>query len=237
MFLHNGLGSVAQWGAFPSIICESLNMPGFAYDRVNYGKSENDDTFWNTNFLEREANEVLPYLLTSHNLNKKLVLVGHSDGATISLIYAAYHTLSVSGVIAIAPHIFVEEKMINGIKNLVEEYVKGTLRRKLARYHQNIDKLFSNWKDIWLSDRFTKWNITELLHLIKCPVLIIQGDSDEFATIDHIEHIRRNIEKAYVQILPDAHHTFNRNEQKYIGGLIFDFIKKYVYVLNYKDSH
>lgn len=237
VFLHNGLGSVAQWGSFPAVICKSLKMPGLVYDRVNYGRSESDDTFWDTDFLEREAVEVLPYLLTSYNVNKKLILIGHSDGATIALIYAAKHPLSVAGVVAIAPHIFVERKTLNGIKNLVGEYTKGDLRQKLAKYHQNIDKLFSNWSSIWLSKRFRRWNITELLRLIKCPVLVIQGGNDEFATISHIKHIQRSIEKIYIHILPAAYHTFSSDEQEYIKQLIVDFIKKYVYALDCKDSH
>jgi pimeloyl-ACP methyl ester carboxylesterase len=237
VFLHNGLGSVAQWGNFPSFICDSLNIPGLAYDRVNYGKSEKDNTFWNTNFLEREANEILPYLISLYNLQKKLILIGHSDGATISLIFAAYNTISVAGVVAIAPHVFVEDKTINGIKNLIEEYTKKTLYRKLSKYHQNIDELFYNWTSIWLSEKFKKWNITKLLPLIRCPVLVIQGDKDEFATIEHIEYIRKNIENVNVQILSNAHHTFNLDEQKYIGELIFDFFKKYVCTSDYKDSH
>lgn len=237
MFLHNGLGSVAQWGVFPSNICKRLNMPGLVYDRVNYGCSESDDTFWNDDFLEKEANEVLPYLLTSYNISKKLILIGHSDGATISLIYAANYPLLVSGVIAIAPHIFVEEKTIEGIKDLIREYTTGTLKQKLARYHQDSDKLFSKWSSIWLSEKFRRWSISELLRSIKCVVLVIQGEYDEFATIEHINHIQKNIENVYVHILPGLRHIFSRNEQKYIEDLISDFIKKYVCVSNCKDNH
>jgi len=38
----------------------------------------------------------------------KVDLLGHSDGATIALIAAAYHPDRVDRVIAIAPHVFVE---------------------------------------------------------------------------------------------------------------------------------
>ena len=119
------------------------------------------------------------------------VLFGHSDGASIALIHAAAADRPVAGVIALAPHVKVEDLSVASIREAREAYLSGDLRRRLARHHEHVDSMFWGWNDIWLSEAFRSWNIEALLPRIACPILAIQGEDDEYGTMEQIESIAR----------------------------------------------
>lgn len=186
VFLHEGLGSVAQWKDFPEEICRKAQLPALLYDRQGYGQSPPVAGERTTDYLHEAAFEELPALLEAEKITAPLILLGHSDGASIALLFAAAFPERVKAVIAMAPHVYVEREAVEGIEKVVDWYEKGNLKALLEKYHgSKTNWLFYAWADTWRSPAFADWNIEEYLPKIKAPVLVIQGEEDEFASRQH----------------------------------------------------
>ncbi|HNU85581.1 MAG: alpha/beta hydrolase [Pseudomonadota bacterium] len=193
VFLHEGLGSIGQWRDFPLRLSERTGLPALVYDRWGYGNSEPFTLPRSARYLHDEALSGLPDVLDACNIGSA-VLVGHSDGGSIALIYASAHPRGVRAVITEAAHVFVEDVTIEGIREAVELYASTDLGERLARYHGNkTDLVFRGWADTWLSPEFRSWNIEEFLPGVRCPVLVIQGTGDRYGTPAQVRAIERQI--------------------------------------------
>jgi pimeloyl-ACP methyl ester carboxylesterase len=190
VFLHEGLGSVAQWGNFPLMLSDEVKCPVMMYDRYGYGKSEMLKEKRGTDYLEVEALEFLPGVIDALNIENKLVLIGHSDGGSIALIYASKYGKQVAGVITEAPHVFVEEVTIKGINEAVSFYEIGILNKLLLRFHQeNTETMFYGWADTWRNLENVEWNTEHYLAGISSPLLVIQGENDEYGSVKQVDSI------------------------------------------------
>jgi len=190
VFLHEGLGSIRQWRDFPQRVCDACGLPGIVYDRYGYGQSEVlAEPRVALDFMHREALEALPALLAGFGLEAP-VLVGHSDGASIALIHAGGGH-RVRGVVAMAPHVFVEDVSVRSIAQARRQFETTDLRQRLGKYHLDPDKTFHLWNDAWLDPDFRRWNIEEYLPRLRCPVLAIQGEDDEYGTLAQVDAIAR----------------------------------------------
>lgn len=207
VFLHDGLGSIEQWRGFPEKISNELKFPVLLYDRFGHGESGALKEKRNREYFSRES-FYLNEILISLKINSKIILVGCSDGGTISLVYSVLFPEKVAGVITIAAHTFVEEKTIIGIKNLKEKYEIGNMKKTLSLFHyEKTDDLFYGWSDLWLSEDFRNWNIFASLGKIKCPVLSMQGDEDEYGTDLQLKSIEENVKSlCTVKIIKGAKH-------------------------------
>jgi pimeloyl-ACP methyl ester carboxylesterase len=213
VFLHEGLGSVALWKDFPHQFCSSKGFTGLVFSRYGYGRStpRPKEERWPVSFMHAQAHEVLPAFFAALGV-KKPWLFGHSDGGSISLLYAARYPQEVSGVVVAAPHIFVEDMTIASIEEARETYLKTDLRGKLGRYHDDPDSAFWGWNDIWLDPEFRKWNIEDELPNIACPVLAVQGEDDEYGTLEQIRGIQRKAPQTRLLILPKCGHSPHRDQ-------------------------
>ncbi len=196
VFLHEGLGSIGQWKDFPQMVCDSLNLKGIVYDRYGYGLSDTLKEKRNKNFLQEEGLLYLPGLIENLRITNKIILIGHSDGASIALIYASKFSEKLLCVISEAAHVLVEKISRNGIIKIKENYLTNEIFRiKLMKYHpQNVDTMFYGWVNTWLLPEMKNWNIEQLLSDITVPVLVIQGDNDEHGSFKQIESIKKNVD-------------------------------------------
>lgn len=194
IFLHEGLGSIGQWKNFPQKVCDSLNLKGIVYDRFGYGLSDTLKEKRNKNFLHEEGLIYLPGLIEKLKITNKIILIGHSDGASIALIYASNFSEKLLCVISEAAHVMVEEISRNGIIKIRENYLTNELfRKKLMKYHpKNVDAMFYGWINTWLLPEMENWNIEHLLPGISVPVLVIQGENDEHGSFKQSESIKKN---------------------------------------------
>ncbi|HKY95003.1 MAG TPA: alpha/beta fold hydrolase, partial [Kiloniellales bacterium] len=184
IFLHEGLGSVALWRDFPDKVAAATGLPVVVYSRRGYGRSDPRAESYAPDFMHREALDVLPKLLAALGIERPL-LVGHSDGASIALIHASRHP--VAGVVALAPHVFVEAITVAAIAKAADAARDTDLLQRLGRHHARPDHAFWGWNDIWLLPAFRDWTIEDVLPAIQAPVLAIQGEDDEYGTMAQID--------------------------------------------------
>ena len=182
VLLHEGLGCVEMWRDFPARLAERTGYGVLVYSRAGYGKSDPVSLPRPLTYMHEEALNVLPQVLDQAGV-RKTVLVGHSDGASIATIYAGgRQDFRVRGIALMAPHFFVEQVGIESIVAAKKAYEKGNLRERLARYHRDVDTAFWGWNRAWLDPKFRNWRIDEYLRDVRVPILIIQGEDDEYGT-------------------------------------------------------
>ena len=191
VFLHEGLGCAAMWKNFPAALCESTGCQGLIYDRLGYGKSEAFTTPRTIHYLHEAALFELPALIESLIPKRDYILLGHSDGGSIALIHAAAKVNHLCGVVTEAAHVSVEAKALAGIRSAVDAFQRGELRG-LKKYHgDKTDDVFYAWADIWQAPSFIHWNIEYLLPAIDVPLLVAQGEFDEYGTEAQVDSIVR----------------------------------------------
>lgn len=188
IFLHEGLGSVAQWRQYPTQVCAENDCYGLVYDRSGYGQSHGSLKDRTTNYLHEAADE-LAQLVAVISDRYKIILYGHSDGGSIALIFGARQPELIKAIITEAAHVIVEEETINGVKAAEKPFKEGKFDG-LKKYHgSRFAEVFLAWNTIWQTSAFATWSITDLLPKITCPQLIIQGETDQYGTIKQVELI------------------------------------------------
>lgn len=229
VLLHEGLGCVGLWGDFPDRLQEATGCGVFVYSRAGYGKSSPVALPRPLSYMHDEARATLPQLLDAIGFRRGL-LIGHSDGASIAAIYAGSHQdHRVGGLVLIAPHFFTEDSGIRSIAEARKAYDSGDLRAKLARWHADVDNAFRGWNGAWLDPDFRNWNITEFLAYIRVPVLIVQGEDDQYGTVTQIEMAKRECYcPVEVALLPGARHSPQREAPQPTLKAITEFVARVV---------
>lgn len=225
VYLHEGLGCTAMWSDFPALLCKATGCPGLVYDRLGYGKSSPLDHTRTVHYLHKYALQELPNLLERVIPHSPFILIGHSDGGSISLIFGAERPSFLKGIITEAAHVFVDHETIAGIRIANEAWEKGKLRG-LAKYHgDKTETLFKAWSETWLTKWFKHWNIEYLLPSIDVPILAIQGASDQYGSTDQVKSIASKT-SGYVQleIVEDCAHIPHIEAQPVVLRLMSEFI-------------
>ena len=189
VFLHEGLGSIRQWKDFPQALCAATGCRGMAYNRYGYGESDVLEAPRKADFMHVEAREALPDLLQQLGIANP-ILVGHSDGASISLIHAG-SGFPVRGVLVEAAHVSIEPSNLDAIRRIGADAVASALVQRLGKYHRDPAKTFFGWHDVWLCDEFRRWNIESFLPGIRVPLMAIQGADDQYGTQAQLTSIAR----------------------------------------------
>jgi pimeloyl-ACP methyl ester carboxylesterase len=229
VFLHEGLGSMRLWGDFPHTIAHACGRPAILYDRLGHGRSDPlPSAGVAIDYQEPEVDVFLPAVLSACAVRQS-ILIGHSDGGTIALLYAARRPAGVLGVVTEAAHVFVEELTREGIRRTAAAFRDTDLRTRLARYHSDIDALFWRWADTWLSDQFAGWNIEAQLKTVTCPVLAIQGDADEYGTAAQMTSIAAHVGgDAATFLVPGCGHAPHYQAREAVKSRIIAFVRSLV---------
>ena len=226
VFLHEGLGSVAMWKDFPSQCARASGCGALVYSRYGYGQSDPLKEPRAVTFMHDEALKALPELLDKLGVNRP-ILFGHSDGATIALIHAGGARRPVRALILMAPHTMVEDISIESIQAARQSYQTTDLRDRLARYHSDPDSAFWGWNDVWLNPHFRSWNIDEYLPRITCPILAIQGEEDQYGTMEQIDRITRVIPGVEVLKLKNCRHSPHRDQPAAVIERVTHYVRQH----------
>ena len=186
VFLHEGLGSVELWRDFPQTLCQATGRMALVYSRYGNGWSDPLESDRQPTYMHEEA-EVLVEVLAAQ-APRPPILVGHSDGASIAMIYAG-HLGAVAALVLISPHVFVEPETFEAIDALRVSFPGSEMEEKMSKYHRDPQATFWGWNDIWLDDQFQSWNLEGFLPGVKSPSLLIQGEADEFGTWKQLDAI------------------------------------------------
>lgn len=211
VFLHEGLGAISLWRDFPQQLADATGCEAVLYSRAGYGRSEPYGAPRRVDYMHREGLEILPAVIAALELESP-ILFGHSDGGSIALLCAGGTPTPLTGIVVLAPHVFVEEITLAGITAAVESWQGTDLRARLARHHRDVDRVFRDWHETWLSSAFRDWNIEAYLPAIRCPVLACQGEDDEYATMAQLERIAAGAPDVDLVKLADCRHSPHKDQ-------------------------
>jgi pimeloyl-ACP methyl ester carboxylesterase len=221
VLLHEGLGSVGLWRAFPYELHDATGMRTLVFSRFGHGRSSPPPRPRTPTFMHKEAREVVPAVLSAASVERS-VLVGHSDGGSIALIHAAEH--EVAGLVLLAPHVFVEDVGIASITATRDVFERGDLRQRMARHHDDPALAFHGWCDVWLDPAFRDWNLEGLLPAVTAPTLLIQGRDDEYGTLAQIESIARGLGGPSETLVVAGGHAPHLDRPEEVLGAVAAFV-------------
>lgn len=226
VLLHEGLGCVDMWRDFPRRLHQTTDCPVFVYSRQGYGRSDPKPSPWSVEYMHEEGLEVLPRVLDAAGLDD-VILVGHSDGGSIALIYSG----GVPGhraraLILMAPHVFNEPLCVASIEQARMAFKDTDLRLKLQRYHgDNVDHAFWGWNGAWLDLDFLGWNIEQYLPAITVPILLMQGEQDQYGTVRQLDAIAAQVASPIRSVvIPDCRHSPFIDQPRLVLDQIGDFL-------------
>lgn len=227
VLLHEGLGSIAAWGDFPEHLAERTGRRCLLYSRCGYGGSGARPAAPAADYLHHEARVVLPELLEKVGAGD-CILVGHSDGASIALIFAASRPRGLRGAVLEAPHVFVEELTVAGVRAAGRDYARGALRRRLERQHgEKADDVFFGWHDLWVDPAFRSWSLSDLLPSVRCPLLLVQGEDDPYGTLAQVRTIARRTNGPCEElVLEGCGHIPHRERAEAVTSAISRFVSR-----------
>jgi pimeloyl-ACP methyl ester carboxylesterase len=203
VLLHEGLGSVSAWRDFPETLQQATSRRVIAYSRFGHGSSDPPPAPRTPTFFHEEAYDVLPQVLGQLDVEEP-ILVGHSDGASIALLYAGARP--VRGLVLLAPHVVVEDVTLAAIRETRDRFETGDLRQRLARHHDDPDTAFRGWCDVWLDPAFRGWTLEPEADRVDCPVLLIQGADDPYGTLDQLDRIEARVRgPVFRKVVPGGH--------------------------------
>ncbi len=224
VFLHEGLGCIEMWRDFPQKLCDATRCPGVVYDRTGYGRSSPWPSNPGTRYMDIEADLVLPRLIAALRIDD-CVVVGHSDGGTIALDYAAADPEPLRAVVTLAAHAINEPVCTASIEQARRAFAAGELRRGLARYHDNVDHAFNLWADAWLAPGFEPLDVDGRLPRIMVPVQAIQGEDDEYGSELQLGLIAGKVGGyCETRLVPDCGHSPHLQQPGYVLAEITRFI-------------
>lgn len=225
VFLHDGLGSASTWRDVPDALAASTGCGAIVYSRWGHGLSEPLSAPRGVRHMHHEALHVLPELLDALHVDRP-ILVGHSDGASIALIHAGSGVRPVRGLVLLAPHVFVEDCSIASIARVRDTYGTTDLPERLRRHHgRNAEGAFRGWTEVWLDPAFREWNLEEYLPGITCPVLVMQGEDDEYGTRRQVDAVAAQVSgEVEAVMLPRCGHSPHRDQRAIVLARVREFI-------------
>jgi pimeloyl-ACP methyl ester carboxylesterase len=235
IFLHDGLGCVETWRDFPAALAAEVGCGALVYSRAGYGGSDPAPGPWPLDFMHHEALTVLPGLLAALGVRDGF-LVGHSDGASIALLYAGLAAGAAGaggwlrGLALEAPHLFVEPISIESIAKVPAIYRQAGLAQSMERYHgANAADCLTNWVEVWLRPEFRSWNIEAALPTVRCPVLVLQGEDDAYGTLAQIRALEAGCRGTVeTRVLARCGHTPHRQQRAATLAAMTAFLRRWL---------
>lgn len=229
IFLHEGLGCIPMWKDFPGRLCQRTGCSGLLYDRTGYGRSSALKADRSVHYMHDYGLNELPEVINALIPGRPFILIGHSDGGSISLIYGAQRPSLLKGIVTEAAHVFVESETTEGIRRADKAFEQGKLDG-LYKYHgDKTRQIFKAWSDTWLSNWFMHWNLEYLLPSVNCPMLVIQGADDPYGSGDQVNSIlSKSSGSAEACLIENCGHTPHAEQPEIVLEKMSGFIEKII---------
>lgn len=224
ILFHDSLGSVQQWRDFPAALAEKTQRAVLAYDRLGFGQSDANPAALQADFVQAEAQQALPYLRAAFDIDQ-MILMGHSVGGGMALAAAAQFPDVTDAVISIAAQAFTEDRTLEAIRQAKFAFQDPAHMARLAKYHGDKSRwVLDAWIETWMGPAFAHWSLDDDLRAIRCPILALHGDQDEYGTNAHPERIAAAAQTGVeAHIMANCHHMPHREMPDAVLGLIKDF--------------
>lgn len=146
----------------------------------------------------------------------------------MAAMVAARYGAQCKAVVTESAQAFVEDRTLQGIRAAQQDFARPGQLARLEKYHG--DKaawVLSAWVDTWLSQPFADYRLDEALERVRCPVLAIHGEHDEFGSLVHPERIRdRARGPVEVEIVAGGGHVPHREQPERIAQRIARFLAR-----------
>lgn len=227
LFLHEALGSIAQWQNFPEKLCSKLGLSAIVPEMLGYGFSDSTTASRNANYLHQFAWEHIPAFLDGLGIKNKLLIIGHSDGGTEALLFASKFPAKIAGIVTMAAHIENEPETKAGIYPAIEAFNEGKLKGLEVYHGERTSAVFNAWSQTWLDPSFANWNIEKDLLVGDFPSLIIQGMDDQYGTNQQVQKIVGCLgERALSHFIANCGHSPHLEQQELVIKKIEEWSKQ-----------
>jgi len=191
ILLHDSLGSVDLWRDFPSVLAENLSRCVVAYDRLGFGQSGARDELPSMEFIEEEATKFFPAIKRCLSI-QHYSLLGHSVGGGMAINIASRDP-DCEAVVTVSAQAFVEDLTIKGIEDAKQMFEQPEQIARLEKWHGSKAKwVLKAWINVWLSAEFANWSLKPNISSMRCPILVIHGENDEYGSIAFPKFISEN---------------------------------------------
>ncbi len=222
LMLHEALGSVSYWKAFPQRLAHATGYNVIAYSRAGHGDSEGPVELRTDDYYLQQVQVVIPTLLQHFSVDCP-VLYGHSEGAGIALLYAAKSD-HVKALILESPFVIGNQAAGQVIQQMASVYSGSKLQERLAHYHQNPDEVFHSWVRWAASLGKEIFPLRDFLPHIACPVLVLQGERDEFGTTMQLAALQASIARVQHEIFASTGHLPHREQAESVLQRVSQFL-------------
>ena len=216
VFLHGGASSSAS-------MLNSIGPPLdkyfriAAFDRRGHGRTADTDAPFS---YEAMADETIAFL---EMLDRRVHLLGHSDGGNVALLVAIRRPDLLRRVVAIGANYHHEGLMAMAIReNQSDEFVEWTVKfgalspdgpEHAAVVAEKTRLMYQTGPSINVSDLAT----------IPVPVLVMAGD-DDVATLAHTCSMYEAIPQGQLSIVPGTSHQILKEKTEESVAIIHDFL-------------
>lgn len=226
LMLHDSLGSIALWKNLPQEIANFTNHDVIVYDRIGFGESTARIDELKLNFINQEAEEIIPIILDYFKLDEFIVL-GHSVGGVMACVTSSLFPGHCKGLIAISTQAFNDEKIRDGIHKNYNDFMDENNFIRLEKYHGEKTKwVLDAWKNTWINPEFLTWSLIPYIKNITTKTLVIQGELDEYNDPIHSRTISENIINSELLIIPNSGHFPHRQDKDLVINKISNFIRE-----------
>jgi pimeloyl-ACP methyl ester carboxylesterase len=225
VLLHDSLGCVALWRDFPEQLAQACGRRVIAYDRLGFGRSAPYLGRLPPSFIEDEARGGFQALCQQLGL-ERFVLLGHSVGGGMAVACAGAMPQACEALISESAQSFIEDLTLNGIRMAERQFAEPGQLERLGKYHgDKAHWVLRAWVDTWLSPEFAEWNLDASLQRLRCPLLVLHGDRDQYGSPHQAKRIAaRAAGPAQLHILADCGHVPHREQLQTVLAAIAKFL-------------